>query len=90
MSRLLSNKTVFGNETSEIKFVKRILLEFGLHDEKDSEIDRIITIAKVDMTQDKMNIDLKQKNEVPVCEAQHKVLKGPMDKYVVKIKTEPK
>ena len=82
MPRLLSNKTTFGNEPSEIKFIKRILLEFGLNDEKDSEIDRVITIAKVDMKQDKMNEDFKQKSEVPV--------KGPMDKYVVKIKSEPK
>ena len=77
MPRLLSNKTKFGNELSEIKFVKRILLEFGLPDEKDTEIDRIITIAKVDEAQDKM---FEQKAKTPVS--------GPMDKYVVKV--EPK
>ena len=78
MPRLLSKcETNFGNTHSEIKFIKRILLEFGLSDEKDMEIDRIITIAKVDMQQDKMNEKLKQKSEVPV--------KGPMDKYVVKV-----
>ena len=76
MPRLLSNKTKFGNELSEIKFVKRILLEFGLNDEKDTEIDRVITIAKVDEAQDKM--ELKQKVKAPV--------EGPMDKYVVKVK----
>ena len=80
MPRLLSNKTNFGNEPSEVKFVKKILFEFGLPDEKDNEIDRIITIVKVDMHQDKMEEKQKVKEAT----------KGPMDKYVVKIKSEPK
>ena len=97
MPRLLSNvsETKFGNELSDIKFVKRVLLEFGLHNEEDNEIDRVITIAKVDMKQDEMKEEFKRKSEVPVREAQHtalargnEVMKGPMDKYVVKV--EPK
>ena len=75
MPRLLSkSETKFGNTFSEIKFIRRVLLELGVS-EVDTEIDRAITLAKVDETQDKMN-------EKPV--------KGPMDKYVMKIKPEPK
>ena len=83
MPRLLSKKTKLGNELSEIKFVKRILLEFGLPDKKDTEIDRVITLAKVDMEQDKMNEKEADKKVVkrPIREAQNEVL----DKYVVKI-----
>ena len=65
MPRLLSNKeptklnkempkTTFGNKPSEIDFVRRILFEFGVDNEKELEIDRIITQVKVDMFQDKM------------------------------------
>ena len=82
MPRLLSNKTTFGNSTSEVNYVKRILFEFGLDNEKDNEIDRIITLVKVDMKQDEMNAEFEKKLKTPV--------KGPMDKYVVKVKTEPK
>ena len=46
--------TVFGNLPSELDFVKRILFEFGVDNEKDLEIDRIITRVKVDMFQEKM------------------------------------
>ena len=55
MPRLLSNKTTFGNSPSEVKYIKRILLEFGIYNEKESEIDRIMTQVKVDIQQDKMN-----------------------------------
>ena len=44
----------FGNEISEIKFIRRVLLELGIVDETNSEIDRAITLAKVDEFQDRM------------------------------------
>ena len=44
----------FGNELSEIKFIRRVLLELGISDEKNSEIDRAITLAKVDEFQERM------------------------------------
>ena len=44
----------FGNELSEIKLIRRVLLEFGVFDETNSEIDRAITLAKVDALQDRM------------------------------------
>ena len=44
----------FGNELSEIKLIRRVLLEFGVFDEENSEIDRAITIAKVEEFQDRM------------------------------------
>ena len=67
MPRLLSKRTTFGNLPSEVDYVKRILLEFGLCNEKENEIDRIITRVKVDIQQDKMNEEFEQ----------NKVLKGP-------------
>ena len=45
----------FGNELSEIKFIRRVLLELGIPDETNSEIDRAITLAKVDEFQERMN-----------------------------------
>ena len=42
-----------GNELSEIKFIRSVLSEIGPYP-TDEEIDRAITIAKVDMFQDKM------------------------------------
>ena len=74
MPRLLSSKTKFGNELSEIKLIRRVLLEFGVSDENDTEIDRVITLVKVDETQDKMMLNQKAKSPV----------KGPMDKYVIR------
>ena len=44
----------FANELSEIKLIRRVLLEFGVFDEKNSEIDRAITLAKVDAFQEEM------------------------------------
>ena len=44
----------FGNELSEIKFIRRVLLELGIPDETNSEIDRAITLAKVDEFQERM------------------------------------
>ena len=78
MPRLLSNKTKteFANTLDEIKYIRNVLCEIGPNP-TDVEIDRAITLAKVDMHQDKMS-----GNEKPV--------KGPMDKYVVKVKQEPK
>ena len=43
------------NELSEIKFVRRVLLEFGVFDETNEEIDKAIILAKIDATQDKMD-----------------------------------
>ena len=65
MSRLLTNKTDFGNLPYEVDYIKRILFEFGLDNEKETEIDRIITLVKVNMQQDKMNKEF-EKNEKPV------------------------
>ena len=53
----------FGNELSEIKFIRRILLEFGVFGEADSEIDQAITFAKVDQTQDRMDTIFEQENK---------------------------
>ena len=50
-----NSKSDFGNTHSEVEFVRRVLMEFGLPDEKKMEIDRIITQVKVDMKQDEMN-----------------------------------
>ena len=76
MSRLLSNKSPkkisdtkvekeFGNELSEIKFIRWVLLELGVVDETNYEIDRAITLAKVDEFQDRMekmyDPDMRQK-----------------------------
>ena len=47
-------KTQFGNELSEIDFIHRVLLELGVV-ETTKEIDRAITLVKVDMFQDKMS-----------------------------------
>ena len=47
------SKTDFGNEFSEVEFVRRVLLELGVFEEN-SEIDRIITKIKVDEFQEKM------------------------------------
>ena len=46
-------KTQFGNELSEIDFIHRVLLELGVV-ETTKEIDRAITLVKVDVFQDKM------------------------------------
>ena len=62
MPRLLSNKTDFGNLPSEVDYIKRILFEFGLN-EKENEIDRIITLVKVDINQDKMNKEFEQNKD---------------------------
>ena len=43
----------FGNTLDEIKYVRSILFEIG-PEPSDTEIDRAITLAKVDMFQDKM------------------------------------
>ena len=43
------------NELSEVKFIRRVLLEFGVFDETDEEIDKAIILAKIDETQEKMN-----------------------------------
>ena len=48
------SETTFGNKLSELDFVRRILFEFGIHDEEEMEIDRIITRVKVDIFQEKM------------------------------------
>ena len=80
MPRLLSNvsgektKTNFGNTLAEINYIRNVLFEIGPNP-TDVEIDRAITLAKVDMHQDKMN-------------GQMVSVKGPMDKYVVKVKQE--
>ena len=50
-----NSKTDFGNGLSEIDFARRLLFEFGVDNEKDTEIDRVITRVKVDMIQDRMN-----------------------------------
>ena len=46
-------KTQFGNELSEIDFIRRVLLELGVV-ETTGEIDRAITLVKVDVFQDEM------------------------------------
>ena len=85
MPRLLSNKsankTEFGNTLKEIKYIRSVLCEIG-PDPTDGEIDRAITLAKVDFQQDKMNEEFFKKSEPQIS--------GPMDKYIVKIKQEPK
>ena len=48
------SETTFGNKLWELDFVRRILFEFGLPNEEDNEIDRIITRVKVDMFQEEM------------------------------------
>ena len=60
MPRLLSNKSptklsndTFGNTLNEIKYIRSVLSEIG-PEPTDAEIDRAITLAKVDMFQDKM------------------------------------
>ena len=63
MPRLLSNKTTFGNKPSEVEYIRRILFEFGIHDEKEMEIDRIITQVKIDIQQDKMNKEFEQSSQ---------------------------
>ena len=47
-------ETTFGNKHLEVEFVRRLLFEFGLPNEEENEIDRIITQVKVDMFQDEM------------------------------------
>ena len=49
MPRLLSNKSEmkFGNTLSEINYIRNVLCEIG-PDPTDAEIDRAITLAKVD------------------------------------------
>ena len=83
MPRLLSNKsankTEFGNTLSEIRFIKIVLSEIG-PDPSDKEIDRAITLAKVDEQHEKMNEEFYKKSEPQIS--------GPMDKYLVKIKQE--
>lgn len=74
----IKSETKFGNKLSEINFVRHVLLEFGVSGEKDTEIDRIITLAKVEVSQDKMMKELEKKAKVPV--------EGNMDKYVIKSK----
>ena len=46
-------KNTFGNTIAEIKFIRSVLFEIG-PEPSDAEIDRAITLAKVDMFQDKM------------------------------------
>ena len=58
--------TTFGNKYSEVEFIRRVLNEFGLPDEKKMEIDRVITQVKVDMNQDKMNKNFAQKSQGPI------------------------
>ena len=43
----------FGNTPAEIKYIRNILFEIG-PEPSDAEIDRAITLAKVNMFQDKM------------------------------------
>ena len=76
MPRLLSKNqsTNLGNTPDEIKYIRSVLSEIG-PDPSDAEIDRAITLTKVDIQHDKLSEEFKRKNE-PV--------KGPMDKYVVK------
>ena len=47
------SKTQFGNTLTEIKYVRNILYEIG-PDPTDEEIDRAISLAKVDEFQDRM------------------------------------
>ena len=48
-----SSKTNFGNTLTEIKYIKSVLAEIG-PEPSDAEIDRAITLAKVDNFQDRM------------------------------------
>ena len=54
-SNFNSSSITLANELSEIKLIRRVLLEFGVFDETNDEIDRAITLAKVDAVQDKMD-----------------------------------
>ena len=45
----------FANDFSEIKFIRRVLLEFGVFDETNSEIDKAIILAKIEETQDRVD-----------------------------------
>ena len=55
-----SSQINFGNELSEIKLIRRVLLEFGIFGESDMEISRALTLAKVDEFQDRMNARFEQ------------------------------
>ena len=48
-----SSETNFGNTLAEINFIRSILFEIG-PEPSDTEIDRAITLAKVDRFQDEM------------------------------------
>ena len=51
----MSSETKFANKFSEIKFIRRVLLEFGVFDGSDTEIDKAFILAKIEETQEKMD-----------------------------------
>ena len=53
----------FPNELSEIKFIRRVLLEFGVFDKTNSEIDKAIILARIDETQDRLDAMFEQENK---------------------------
>ena len=63
---MVSNKSSMNlaNELSEIKFIRRVLLEFGVFDETDEDVDKAIILAKIDETQEKMDALFFEQNEV--------------------------
>ena len=61
--RMPNKTTTFGNKPSEVEFTRRLLVEFGLPNEKRNEIDRIITRIKVDMKQDELNKKFEEENK---------------------------
>ena len=62
----------FANDFSQIKFIRRVLLEFGVFDETDTEIEKAIILAKIDETQEEMDAMFRRNPQGEALEQENK------------------